>query len=151
MSQQALSPLVHMMQQPSLVISHLHMPMVRLQQHTTMPFIMQQQLHIVPASVTHRFCSMLHAILSAQLQTIFMPPVHFSNFSVQRGTIALIVGVAGMPIPVLVGPGMPIVVGTIVVGAIIVLVMIQSPLCIPGSSPSNPRLTRGGHETTSGD
>jgi hypothetical protein len=34
--QQALSPLVHRMQKPSLVISHLHMPMVRLQQHTTM-------------------------------------------------------------------------------------------------------------------
>ena len=43
MSQQALSPLVQVMQQPSSVISHLHMPMVRLQQQTIMPFIMQQQ------------------------------------------------------------------------------------------------------------
>jgi hypothetical protein len=138
-----------MMQQPSPVISHLHIPMVRLQQHTTMPFIMQQQLHIVPARVAHRFCSILQAILSAQLHTIFMPPVHFSNLTVQRGTIAPIVGVAGMPIPVLMEPGMPIVAGPIVVGAIIVLVMIQPPLCLAGSSPSNPRLTRGGHETTS--
>jgi hypothetical protein len=115
-----------------------------------MPFIMQQQLHIVPARVAHRFCSILQAILSAQLHMIFMPPVHFSNLTVQRGTIAPIVGVAGMPIPVLI-PGMPIVAGPIVVGAIIVLVMVQSPLCIRRSSPSNLRLTRGGHETTSID
>jgi hypothetical protein len=61
---------------------------------------------------------------------IFMPPVHFSNLTVQRGTIAPIVGVAGMPIPVLMEPGMPIVVGPIVVGASIVLVMVQTPLCV---------------------
>jgi hypothetical protein len=41
MSQQALSPLVQVITQPSLVISHLHAPIVRLQQHTIMPFIMQ--------------------------------------------------------------------------------------------------------------
>ena len=39
-SQHLASPLVQVMHTPSLVISHLHMPMVRLQQQTIMPFIM---------------------------------------------------------------------------------------------------------------
>jgi len=73
------SPLVQVMQTPSLVISHWHMPMVRLQQQTAMPFIMTQQLHMPPASMVQRFCTMLHAILSSHVQVIFMPPVHFSN------------------------------------------------------------------------
>jgi hypothetical protein len=85
------------MQQPSLVISHLQMPMVKLQQQQTMPFIMQQQLHIPPASIVQRFCTMLVAILSSQWQWIFIPPVHFSNLSVQRGTIIQLVP-AGMPV-----------------------------------------------------
>jgi hypothetical protein len=83
------SPLVHVMTQPSLVISHLHMPIVRLQQHTIMPFIIMQQLHMPPASMLHRCCIMLQAILSVQVQVIFMPPWHFSNFIVQRGTIIM--------------------------------------------------------------
>jgi hypothetical protein len=41
-SQQALSPLVQVMDMPSLVMSHLHIPMVRLQQQIIMPFIMTQ-------------------------------------------------------------------------------------------------------------
>ena len=87
MSQQALSPLVQVMQTPSSVISHLHMPIVRLQQQTIMPFIIMQQLHMPPAIIVQRFCIMLQAILSSQVQVIFMPPVHFSIFIVQRGTI----------------------------------------------------------------
>jgi hypothetical protein len=55
--------------------------------------------------VAHRSCSILQAILSAQLHMIFMPPVHFSNLTVQRGTIAPSVGVAG--IPVLIGLACP--------------------------------------------
>ncbi len=55
MAQQSLSPDVQVMQTPSLVISHLHIPMVRLQQQITMPFIMQQQLHMEPAMLMHRF------------------------------------------------------------------------------------------------
>jgi hypothetical protein len=86
-AQQSLSPDVHVKQTPSLVISHLHMPMVRLQVQTTMPFIMQQQLHIEPAMLVHKLCRTPQAILSLQLQMIFMPPVHFSIFTVQRGTI----------------------------------------------------------------
>jgi hypothetical protein len=83
----SLSPEVQVMQTPSLVISHLHMPMVRLQVQTIMPFIMQQQLHMEPAMLMHRFWITPQAILSVVLHRIFMPPVHFSIFTVQRGTI----------------------------------------------------------------
>jgi hypothetical protein len=101
-SQHLGSPLVQVMQTPSLVISHLHMPMVRLQQQTIMPFIMQQTLHMPPAIIVQRFCTMLQAILSSQEQVIFIPPVHFSILKVQRGTIIQLVE-AGMPV------GLPIV------------------------------------------
>ena len=53
------SPLVQVMQTPSSVISHLHMPMVRLQQQTIMPFIiMQQRAH---AAGQHRAEVLHHA------------------------------------------------------------------------------------------
>ena len=54
-SQQALSPEVQVMHTPSLVISHLHMPMVKLQQQTIMPFIIMQQLTMPPAIMLQRF------------------------------------------------------------------------------------------------
>ena len=54
-----------------------------------MPFIMQQQLHMPPAIILHRFCSVATLISSSQLQVSFMPPAHFSNFIVQRGTIII--------------------------------------------------------------
>ena len=82
-----LSPEVQVIVQPSLVISHLHRPMVRLQQQTIMPFIMQQSVHMPPWSIMQRFCIMLQAIGSSQLQVIFMPPVTFSILRVHRGTI----------------------------------------------------------------
>jgi hypothetical protein len=82
-----LSPEVQVMQMPLSVISHLHMPMVRLQQQTIMPFMVIEQLHMPPCSIVQRFCIMLHAIWSSHEQVIFMPPWHFSNFIVQRGTI----------------------------------------------------------------
>jgi len=63
------------------------MPIVRLQQETIMPFIMQQQLTIPPASMVQRFCIIEAATGSSHEQVIFMPPVHFSIFMVQRGTI----------------------------------------------------------------
>ena len=85
--QHSASPDVQVMTQPSLVMSHLHMPIVRLQPQTTMPFIMQQSEHMPPWSIVHRLCIMLQAIGSSQEQVIFIPPVHFSNFMVQRGTI----------------------------------------------------------------
>jgi hypothetical protein len=112
-SPQALSPDVQVIVQPSLVMSHLHMPIVRLQQHTMTPFIMQQTEHMPPCSVMHRFCIMLLAVASSQTQVIFMPPCTFSNLKVQRGTIiqddgivmgpvipAGVIPCAGMPIPV---------------------------------------------------
>jgi hypothetical protein len=103
MSQHALSPLMHVMQTPLAVISHIHMPMVRLQQQTMAPFIMQQRLHLAFAIMAHRFCSVLQAILSSQVHMIFTPPDTFSIFMVQRGIIIpdmaeLIVGMVE-PIP----------------------------------------------------
>jgi hypothetical protein len=111
-----LSPLVQVMQTPSLVISHLHMPIVRQQQQTIIPFIMQQQLHIVPMSDMHRFCMVLQATLSSLTHIIFMPPVHFSMVTLQRGTIIDDIGV----MPPVIGIGMP---GIIVLGIAIPVVM----------------------------
>ena len=85
--QHSASPEVQVIMQPSLVISHLHRPMVRVQQQTIMPFIMQQHEHMPPWSIMHRFCIMLQAIGSSQVQVIFIPPCTFSIFIVQRGTI----------------------------------------------------------------
>jgi hypothetical protein len=116
---------VHVMVQPSSVGSHLHMPIVRLQQHIIMPFMMQQQLHIPPAIIEHRFCSMVADILSSHLQTIFIPPVHFSMVILHRGTI-IHCGAAGMvdvvpippawPVPI---PGMPIPARSITIALVI--------------------------------
>lgn len=83
-----LSPEVHVRQTPSLVISHLHMPMVRLHVQTAMPFIIMQQLTMPPAIMVQRFCIMVHAALSSQEQVIFIPPLHFSIFMVQRGIMS---------------------------------------------------------------
>ena len=93
--QQSASPLVQVMQTPSSVISHLHMPIIMLQQQTIMPFIIMQQLHIPPAIMVQRFCSIVAVILSSHLHMIFMPPLHFSIFIVQRGTI-IHCGLAGI-------------------------------------------------------
>jgi hypothetical protein len=116
------------MTQPSAVISHLHMPMVRLQQQTIMPFIIMQQLHMPPASMLHRFCIMLQAILSVQVHVTFMPPVHFSNFMVQRGTIIMFMpaGMPGViPVPMPVPPIMPVI---IAVRSIIIVPVIERSL-----------------------
>src|SRR5579885_1758185 len=85
------------MQTPLSVISQRHMPIVRLQQQTIMPFIIMQQLHMPPCSMVQRFCIMLHAILSSHEQVIFIPPWHFSNFIVQRGTIIMLAGIVVVP------------------------------------------------------
>jgi hypothetical protein len=128
-SQHLGSPLVQVMTQPSLVISHLHMPMVMLQQQTIMPFIIMQQLHMPPASIVHRFCIMPHATLSVQEQVIFIPPWHFSNLRVsQRGTIMYPAGVvAGVPTGEVPIPGMPMPCIPIAVRSIIIVVMRQTP------------------------
>jgi len=127
MSQQPLSPLVQVTTQPSLVISHLHMPIIMLQQQTIIPFIMQQQLTIPPAIMEQRFCIMAQAAGSEHVQVIFIPPVHFSILNMQRGTITIFgamgADVPGIPIPEVPIPGIPMVGRSI----IIVPVMIITP------------------------
>jgi hypothetical protein len=98
---------VQVQQTPSFVISHLHIPIVKLQQQTIMPFIIMQQVHMPPASIVQRFCTMLRAILSSQEQVIFMPPLQCSILKVHRGTIiklesagiVAVVPIVGVPMP----------------------------------------------------
>jgi hypothetical protein len=119
-SQHSLSPLVQVMQQPLSVGSHRHMPMVRLQKFTGMPLNSTQQLHMPPWSIVQRFCTMLAVTLSSQTQVILKPPVHFSSFRVQRGTIRKLVPIGtpvgapvGLPNPETPMPGIPIAVRSI--------------------------------------
>jgi hypothetical protein len=53
---------------------------------------------------------MLVDILSSHVHVIFIPPVHFSNVSVHRGTITMFVADGVVPVlPIMPGaPGMPI-------------------------------------------
>jgi hypothetical protein len=101
-AQHAGSPLVHVMQTPSSVASHLQRPIVRLQQQTIIPFIMQQQLQSPPAIMVQRFCSMPAETLSSHAHTIFIPPRCFVKVIVQRGTIIIFM-------PAVVVPGAPII------------------------------------------
>jgi hypothetical protein len=126
MSQHFGSPLVQVMQTPLSIISHLHMPIVRLQQQTIMPFIMQQQLHMLPAIMLHRFCIMLQAMLSSHRQVIFIPPLTFSNLKVQRGTIIMFMPV-GMPMLPMPGVPMPDVPGMFIRSIIIAFIIARSP------------------------
>jgi hypothetical protein len=95
---------VQVMHTPLSVISHLHMPIIMLQQQTIMPFIIMQQLHMPPAIIVHRFCIIVADILSSHEQVIFIPSLHFSIFMVQRGTI-IHCGVVGMVAVPLIVPG----------------------------------------------
>jgi hypothetical protein len=117
------SPLVHVMTQPVLVISHLHWHMAMLQQQTVMPFIIAQQLTMPPWSMLHRFCIMLHAVGSSQAHVTFMPPVHFSNFMVPRGTIIMLGiigeapdGIIPVPMPGIAIPGRSIIIALVIGG-----------------------------------
>ena len=90
-----------------------------------MPFIMQQQLHMPPASIWQRFYIMLQAILSSQLQLIFIPPCTFSTLYMHRGTIIMLAVLGIVPavipgMPMLV-PGMPIPVRSIIIVLVIIL------------------------------
>lgn len=108
-SQHWLSPLVQVRHMPESVISQRHMPMARLQVHTGMPLYIRQQVHRPPDSIEQRFCTMLQAILSSQLQVMRQPPLHFSIFSVQRGTIIMLLGVIPVDgMGVVPSPGTPI-------------------------------------------
>jgi hypothetical protein len=102
-SQHLLSPLVQVMQTPFSVVSQRHSPIIRLQQQTILPFIIMQQLTRPLCIMVQRFCIMLHAILSSQEHIMRIPPWHFSNFSVQRGTIIQLAGMVAEP-PIMVEP-----------------------------------------------
>jgi hypothetical protein len=97
MAAQSSSPLVQVMHTPILVSVHSHLHMQRLHWHIIMPFIMQQQLHMLPAIILHMFCKVAAATSSSQVQVIFMPPLHFSIFIVQRGTMHICMALGATP------------------------------------------------------
>lgn len=86
MAQQFLSPLVQVMQTPRSVISQTQLQQQKLHWQQTMPFIVQVQQHMPPASIRQRFCSVPQETSSSQLQIILQPPAHFSTLISQRGT-----------------------------------------------------------------
>jgi hypothetical protein len=73
--------------------------MVKLQQHTGTPLNVTQQLHMPPASIAHRLCTMLQAVRSSQLQVSLKPSAHFSTLKVQRGTISQLGPVTAVGLP----------------------------------------------------
>jgi hypothetical protein len=96
-----------------------------LQQQTHMPFIVQQNEHIPPIMFVQRFCMTLQAISSSHVQVTFMPPVHFSTFIEQRGTIGWFI-IVGMPMPDI-AVGIPIIVeGVIIIEPVIAHSSIRS-------------------------
>jgi hypothetical protein len=99
MAQHSSSPLVQVKQTPILVSAHSHLHIVKLHWHTADPFMMQQQLQRLPAIILHMFCKVAAAISSSQVQVILNPPLHFSNFIVQRGTIHICMA-PGTPAPI---------------------------------------------------
>jgi hypothetical protein len=99
-----------------------------LQQQIICPFRIMQQVHMPPANVEHRFCTMAAVVLSSHLQKIFMPPSHFSILNVQRGTISQFVPIigsagaaVGMAVPWALIPVIPTPARSIVMVAIIKL------------------------------
>jgi hypothetical protein len=123
---------MQVMQQPSLVISHSQLHMTMLHWQTTMPFIMQQQLHMLPASILHMFCKVAAATSSSQVQVILNPSLHFSIFMVQRGTMHICMApapAAGIALPDIEEPIEPIM-GFIMPLSIIIMLAIRSkPVC----------------------
>jgi hypothetical protein len=116
------SPELHMILQPLSVISQLHMPMVRLQQQTGMPFIIMQQLTIEPVSIEQRFLTMLAAMASSQVHMIVMPVLVFSIFMVQRGTIIMF-GIMPPAVPPIVP--MPVVMPGIAIPVRSIIIMLM--------------------------
>jgi hypothetical protein len=128
----SLSPLVQVQQTPFSVISHLHIPIIRLQQQTIIPFIIVQRLHMPPAIMVQRFWSIPADVASSLVQVIFMPPVHFSIFIVQRGTIIMFMPAGIGPVPPIIGvpmAGLPMAGMPIPARSISLLVMSIAPGC----------------------
>jgi hypothetical protein len=117
---------VQVKQTPSLVLVHSHLHMAILHWHITMPFIMQQQLHMPPAIILQRFCIITRDISSSHLQVIFMPPAHFSIFIVQRGTMAMPAGAPDM-VPGIAMPGIEVPVVPSMPLSIIIMVIVETP------------------------
>jgi hypothetical protein len=136
-AQQSASPLVQVMQTPPSIISHLHMPIVMLQQETIIPFIIMQKEHIPPAIMVQRFCIIVADMASSHLHVIFMPPLHFSIVMVHRGTIIICGAVGIVPVPaapVIIGP-MPMPVMPI--RSIIIVVIALAPVLACRSKEKN--------------
>jgi hypothetical protein len=93
--QHSASPEVQVMQQPSAVISQVHLHMVMLQQQTQLPFWTQQTLQRQPADWAQRAWIMLQVTSSSHLQIIFMPPAHFSRVILHFGTVRQLIWAAG--------------------------------------------------------
>jgi hypothetical protein len=136
MAQQSASPLVQVKQTPIFVSVHSHLHIVRQQLHIGMPFIMQQQLHMLPASILHMFCKVAAATSSSQVQVILNPSLHFSIFMVQRGTMHICMApapAAGIVLPDIGEPIEPIM-GFIMPLSIIIMLAIRiTPFC--GQNP----------------
>jgi hypothetical protein len=66
--QQALSPVVQQIEQPSLVISQRQWQQVKLHWHSVMPFQVQTTQQVSPAKARQRFCSMPHETWSSHEQ-----------------------------------------------------------------------------------
>ena len=81
------SPLVQAIVRPLGMFSHLQVAIISAQVQQGIPFIRQQQVHIAPGLIAHRFCIIETAIASSLVQVIFIPPLIFSIFMVQRGII----------------------------------------------------------------
>jgi hypothetical protein len=131
MAQQSSSPLVQVKQTPILTSVHSHLHIAIAQLHITMPFIMQQQLHMLPAIILHMFCKVAAATSSSQVQVIFIPPLHFSIFMVQRGTMHICMAPGapmGMGVPGIGAPIEPI--GLIMLLSIIIMLAISKLPCL---------------------
>jgi hypothetical protein len=132
MAAHSLSPLVQVTQTPCSVISHLHIAIVRLQQQTNIPFIIVHRLHRPPAVMVQRFWSMPAEVASSLEHVTFTPPLHFSTFIVQRGTIIMFIPAGIVPVPPSIGVPMvvaPIAGMAIPARSISLLVMSIAPGC----------------------
>ncbi|HEX4130935.1 MAG TPA: hypothetical protein VHZ24_12910 [Pirellulales bacterium] len=85
-----------------------------------MPFIMQQQLHIPPSSILHKFCKAPQATSSSHEQVIFIPPAHFSILIVARGNIDMLL-IAGIGIVDAIAAGLPM--GAVMARSIIIIAL----------------------------
>lgn len=139
-AQQSSSPLVQVMQTPILTSVHSHLHIDKLHWHIIMPFIMQQQLHMAPAIILHMFCKVAAATSSSQRQVIFMPPLHFSIFIVQRGTMHICMPLGAMPgiAPPLIGEPIELPEPIIALSIIIMLAMPKTPSCSVNPARENP-------------